>query len=125
MDLLNVYENYKDFNKNFINFINDIIINDFSNIDRTEIMNKLVEGRDFFSNLQNQCETIDIENKDIDNLKDLQYLVVDGLFLTIDLINFYNLEEYDRFKMRASNYINKDRLSEMFKQAKNCSIMNL
>lgn len=125
MDLLNVYENYKDFNKNFVNFINNIIINNFSNTNKTDILNKLIEGRDFFSDLKKQCETINIESKDIDNLKDLQYLVVDGLFLTIDLINFYNLEEYDRFKMRASNYINKDRLSNMFKQSKNCSIMNL
>ena len=125
MDLINAYESYKEFNKNFVDFINDLITNDFSNMDKTTIMDKLVAGKEFFSNLQVQCETIDIESKDMNNLKDLQYLLTDGLFLTIDLINFYNLNEYDRFKMRASNYINKGRLTEMFKQSKNCSIMDL
>ena len=125
MDLINAYESYKEFNKNFVDFINDLITNDFSNVDKTTIMDKLLAGKEFFSNLQVQCETIDIESEDMNNLKDLQYLLTDGLFLTIDLINFYNLNEYDRFKMRASNYINKGRLTEMFKQSKNCSIMDL
>lgn len=125
MDLINAYESYKEFNKNFVDFINDLITNDFSNVDKTTIIDKLLAGKEFFSNLQVQCETIDIESKDMNNLKDLQYLLTDGLFLTIDLINFYNLNEYDRFKMRASNYINKGRLTEMFKQSKNCSIMDL
>lgn len=125
MDLINAYESYKEFNKNFVDFINDLITNDFSNVDKTTIIDKLLAGKEFFSNLQVQCETIDIESEDMNNLKDLQYLLTDGLFLTIDLINFYNLNEYDRFKMRASNYINKGRLTEMFKQSKNCSIMDL
>ena len=103
----------------------NFITNDFSNVDKTTIIDKLLAGKEFFSNLQVQCETIDIESEDMNNLKDLQYLLTDGLFLTIDLINFYNLNEYDRFKMRASNYINKGRLTEMFKQSKNCSIMDL
>ena len=125
MELLNAYENYKEFNNNFVNFINKLISNNLEDMDRSEIEDKLNEGRDFFSNLQTQCEAIKIEDTDIDNLKDLQYLIADGLFLTIDLIRFYSINEYDRFKMRASNYINKGRLTEMFKQSKNCSIMYL
>ena len=125
MELLNAYENYKEFNNNFVNFINKLISNNLEDMDRSEIEDKLNEGRDFFSNLQTQCEAIKIEDTDIDNLKDLQYLIADGLFLTIDLIRFYSINEYDRFKMRESNYINKGRLTEMFKQSKNCSIMDL
>lgn len=125
MELLNAYENYKEFNNNFVNFINKLISNNLEDMDRSEIEDKLNEGRDFFSNLQTQCEAIKIEDTNIDNLKDLQYLIADGLFLTIDLIRFYSINEYDRFKMRASNYINKGRLTEMFKQSKNCSIMDL
>ena len=125
MELLNAYENYKEFNNNCVNFINKLISNNLEDMDRSEIEDKLNEGRDFFSNLQTQCEAIKIEDTDIDNLKDLQYLIADGLFLTIDLIRFYSINEYDRFKMRASNYINKGRLTEMFKQSKNCSIMDL
>lgn len=125
MNLVNMYEEYKEFNKNFVDFINDLITNDFSSLNKADIMDKLVEGKDFFSNLQTKCETINIESSDVNNLKDLQYLIVDGLFLTIDLINFYNVNEYDRFKMRAANYMNKGRLTEMFKQSKNCSIMDL
>ena len=45
--------------------------------------------------------------KDINNLRDLNYLALDTLFLTMDLKNFYKLGESERFKMRAVNYINK------------------
>ena len=48
-----------------------------------------------------------MEEKDIDNLRDLNYLALDTLFLTMDLKNFYKLGESERFKMRAVNYINK------------------
>ena len=41
------------------------------------------------------------------NLRALNYLALDTLFLTMDLKNFYKLGESERFKMRAVNYINK------------------
>ena len=54
-----------------------------------------------------QTEQVEVEEKDIDNLRDLNYLALDTLFLTMDLKNFYKLGESERFKMRAVNYINK------------------
>ena len=43
------------------------------------------------------------------DLRDLKYLIVDSFFLLIDLENFYKYKEFERFKMRAVNHINKRR----------------
>ena len=37
-----------------------------------------------------------------------------ALFLVSDLKHFYNLKEYERFKMRAVNYINNSKRGKMF-----------
>ena len=60
-----------------------------------------------FEDLKLRCDKIEVEEKDINNLRDLNYLALDTLFLTMDLKNFYKLGESERFKMRAVNYINK------------------
>ena len=53
--------------------------------------------------------------KKYNNLNELKYLIVDTLFLTFDLNNFYKLKEFERFKMRFANYVNKRRRDEMLK----------
>ena len=37
-----------------------------------------------------------------------------ALFLVSDLKHFYNFKEYERFKMRAVNYINNSKRGKMF-----------
>ena len=71
------------------------------------IMNNLEKYSELFEELKLRCDKVEVEEKDIDNLRDLNYLALDTLFLTMDLKNFYKLGESERFKMRAVNYINK------------------
>ena len=79
---------------------------DISNYDDI-IMNNLENYSNLFEDLKLRCDKIEVEEKDINNLRDLNYLALDTLFLTMDLKNFYKLGESERFKMRAVNYINK------------------
>ena len=88
------------------------------NHNKFEIEEGLNEEESLFAKIIRDADKIDIlyeavsmfwngEEKDINNLRDLNYLALDTLFLTMDLKNFYKLGESERFKMRAVNYINK------------------
>lgn len=113
MDLINTYEEYKNTNERYAVFINGLIDSDLSNKDEA-IINELTEYQNKFEQLKIKCDGIVVEAENENNLKDLKYLIVDTLFLTLDLAHFYGIGEIERFKMRAINYLNKKRRAEFF-----------
>lgn len=106
MELVKTYQEYNELNKEYMKFVQIIMESDISSFDEI-IMNKLEEYSSIFEKLKIKCDTIKVDEENINNLKDLNYLALDTLFLTLDLKNFYKLKEVERFKMRAVNYINK------------------
>ena len=106
MELVKTYEEYYELNKEYVKYILMVMESDISNHDNI-IMNNLENYSNLFEDLKLRCDKIEVEEKDINNLRDLNYLALDTLFLTMDLKNFYKLGESERFKMRAVNYINK------------------
>ena len=106
MELVKTYEEYNELNKEYVKYIQMVMESDISNHDNI-IMNNLENYSNLFEYLKLRCDKIEVEEKDINNLRDLNYLALDTLFLTMDLKNFYKLGESERFKMRAVNYINK------------------
>ena len=106
MELVKTYEEYNELNKEYVKYIQMVMESDISNHDNI-IMNNLENYSNLFEDLKLRCDKIEVEEKDINNLRDLNYLALDTLFLTMDLKNFYKLGESERFKMRAVNYINK------------------
>lgn len=112
--LAQIFNQYIELNREYVKFINEIVNNDFKNYSEEEIMNKLTEGKNEFQNLMSQIDKCENDEEDGLFLKDVKYSLVDGLFLTIDLYNFYNSKELERFKMRAVNYIRKGRVTSFF-----------
>ena len=106
MDLVKPYDEYNALTKEYVKYIQMVMESDISNYDDI-IMNNLENYSNLFEDLKLRCDKIEVEEKDINNLRDLNYLALDTLFLTMDLKNFYKLGESERFKMRAVNYINK------------------
>ena len=106
MELVKTYEEYNELNKEYVKYIQMVMESDISNHDNI-IMNNLENYSNLMADLKLRCDKIEVEEKDINNLRDLNYLALDTLFLTMDLKNFYKLGESERFKMRAVNYINK------------------
>ena len=104
MELVKTYEEYNELNKEYVKYIQMVMESDISNHDNI-IMNNLENYSNLFEDLKLRCDKIEVE--EINNLRDLNYLALDTLFLTMDLKNFYKLGESERFKMRAVNYINK------------------
>ncbi|MGG7177288.1 hypothetical protein ACQPU1_06850 [Clostridium paraputrificum] len=112
MTLESTYEEFKGLNSEYISFIEELLESNFTNYSEEEIVEKLANGKIVFETLKVKSDNIEIEDKDKENLMDLKYLIIDGLFLAIDLLNFYKLKEMERFKMRIVNYVRKKRVTE-------------
>lgn len=134
MSLIKTYTEYKYLNESFTLFIDDLINYNFEGYKEQDIILKLIAAKENFERLkieadEDKSSTAELE-KEVDesdeilkaennitdeDLKDLQYLLMDGLFLSIDLLNFYKTKQFERFKMRGINYIRKDRVRNYFK----------
>lgn len=109
-----IFDEYIKVNREYVSFVNEIVNNNFSDYTPDEIMSKLVEYKQKFEKLMSDTDKCTKEEEDGLFLKDVKYSIVDGLFLSIDLYNFYNSKELERFKMRAVNYIRKGRVTSFF-----------
>ena len=114
MSLVSTYENFSKINTEFIDFIDELIINNFNNITDEKIKMNLSIALKNYEDLKYESDEIATDNENEVNLNDLRYLIMSGLFLVSDLIHFYNLKELERFKMRAVNYINNSRRAKLY-----------
>lgn len=114
MQLLEIYEAYKEESKAYLDWIEELVEQDFEGYTKEEISSKLSYAKKKFEDFMEQSGVIEVEEKQEANYKDLRYLVMDILFLANDLAHFYKCDELGRFKMRALNYFNKRRRADMF-----------
>ena len=98
-------------------FIEETVSTDFKNNQPEEILQLLTQAKKGFEELIAASNEIELREADETNFKDLKYLLVDALFLAIDLLDFYKVGEEGRFKMRVLNHLNKKRRAEMFNEA--------
>ena len=108
MKLIETYKKYKMIDTDFNSFIENLLdskLEDYSEL----VANKLTQYKDIFENLKVESDAIEVDEDKVNDLRDLKYLIVDSFFLIIDLENFYKYKEFERFKMRAVNHINKRR----------------
>lgn len=113
MILAKTYEDYNNFNKEYIMFLENLCESDF-NEDEELVINKLIEAKWKFEMLKLKCDDLEFSGENLEDIKDLNYLIVDSLFLSADLLRFYRNKEVERFKMRATNYLNKKRRLDIF-----------
>lgn len=111
MDILEVYEEYKKLNKEYIEYNEALLETKFTDNKDESVVENLKAFKEKFEALKIKSDELDIKEDD-GNLKDLQYLIVDSIFVSYDLINFYVGGYIERFKMRITNYINKMRRVE-------------
>ena len=109
MSLISTYEKFTHINEEFIEFIDKLVGNNFKSFTDDQIKMNLNIALKNYEKLKFESDEIQVEEANKNNLNDLRYLIMSALFLVSDLIHFYNLKEYERFKMRAVNYINNSR----------------
>ena len=114
MSLISTYEKFTHINEEFIVFIDKLVRENFESFTEVEIKMNLNIALNNYEKLKFESDEIQVEDNDKNNLNDLKYLIMSALFLVSDLNHFYNLKEYERFKMRAINYINNSRRGKIF-----------
>ena len=114
MSLISTYEKFTHINEEFIAFIDKLVRENFESFTEEQIKMNLNIALNNYEKLKFGSDEIQVEDNDKNNLNDLKYLIMSALFLVADLNHFYNLKEYERFKMRAINYINNSRRGKKF-----------
>lgn len=114
MSLISTYEKFTHINEEFIAFIDKLVRENFESFTEEQIKMNLNIALNNYEKLEFESDEIQVEDNDKNNLNDLKYLIMSALFLVSDLNHFYNLKEYERFKMRAINYINNSRRGKIF-----------
>ena len=109
-----IYRSYMQENTEYTNWLEKLINEDFESDAPPIIKMRLKEVRENFEQLMEKCNELEVASEDEDNLKDLKYLLIDSLFLAMDLQGFFEVGELGRFKMRVLNYLNKKRRAEVF-----------
>lgn len=117
MNLVKIYEDYNTINNAYIKFIDELSNNECLSTADENIVDKLKEAQDNFEALMIKAENEKVDKENLNNLQDLKYLIMDGIFVASDLLAFYKYNHVERFKMRAINYINKKRKADMFKDS--------
>lgn len=117
MSLVHNYEEYNKVNNNYLKFIEGLVNSDLGECDNEKIKETLLNAQNSFESIKIRIDVEGMEETDKENLNDLKYLIMDALFISADLVAFYKYKQPERFKMRATNYINKKRRAEMFKDS--------
>ncbi|MGL5085954.1 MAG: hypothetical protein ACRC68_09640 [Clostridium sp.] len=119
MDLIKAYEEFTGVNNAYVNFVEGLLNSDLGDCNNEKITEHLLAAQNSFETIKIRTDVMEVEAKEQENYRDLKYLVMDALFISADLTAFYKYKQPERFKMRATNYINKKRRAEMFKEDKN------
>ncbi|MEN8078280.1 hypothetical protein ABFP60_15035 [Clostridioides difficile] len=114
MNIVNTYDKFTHINTEFINFIDELVRDNFKSFTEEKIKMNLSVALKNYEDIKFESDELIVEDENKNNLNDLKYLIMSGLFLVSDLTHFYNIKEYDRFRMRAVNYINNSRRSKLF-----------
>ena len=113
MEIIRIYETYKEINKQYDQII-EKLISEEEIIQNSETLKMLQLYKEKFEDLMNQTSAMETKEDNEKNIKDLKYLLTDNYFLALDLCHFYTYSEIDRLKLRVLNYLNKKRRSELF-----------
>lgn len=114
MSLVSIQEEYNKAKSEYVELIDKLSNSDLGQCDSEEILNNLIAGKNKFESIKIKSDNEVLSEEEKDELKDIQYSIVDSLFLSVDLINFYKTNQVERFKMRAVNYIKKKRIEALF-----------
>ena len=112
--MLNTYEKFSMLNNDLIKYLNELITNNLKDLKDGDIAVNLERILHDIEVLKFESDKISISNMDSDKVNNLRYSIMNSLFLISDLLHFYKLNEIERFKMRAVNYINHSSKPQIF-----------
>ena len=111
MEINKIYYEFTIANREYIDFITNLS-NTLVECGNEDMKNTLLASKNKFEFIKIRIDDIEINENNNERLKHLKYIIMDAIFVTVDLLNFYSTNQVERFKMRAVNYINKDRMQK-------------
>lgn len=125
MELVKIYNEFVALNEEYCKFVKSIAASDILSLNYENTLKELSKQADIFEELMNKVSELEVSNDQLENLKDLKYLIMDGIFASRDFEAFFKAKQIERFKMRIVNYENKKQRSEMFSNVSgNCRVNN-
>ena len=115
MKLVEIYNEYKSLNNTLQAFLEKFIEPE-ATMPVEQLKEIFEETKGGIENLLEASANLTVASEHEDDLRDLNYLMTDTLFLLMDLVNFCNYNEIGRCKMRAINYLGKRKRVEVFGQ---------
>ncbi|WP_053984448.1 hypothetical protein [Niameybacter massiliensis] len=115
MELVEVYDQYKNINKTLEAFLEKYIETE-ETMSAQSLQEIFQDTQGGIEKLLNDAAEVQVDCEHENDLKDLKYLMTDTLFLLMDLSNFCAHNEMGRCKMRAINYLGKRKRVEVFGQ---------
>ncbi|MBC5627357.1 hypothetical protein H8S20_00465 [Clostridium sp. NSJ-6] len=113
--MLNTYEQFSTLNNELITYLNELISDDLKEKDSEKIVNNFNRILNDIEELKFKSDEIVSGGMELDKINNLRYSIMNSLFLISDLLHFYKLNEIERFKMRAVNYINHNSKPQIFR----------
>ena len=104
--------NYDITNRECIKYF-EKLIEKLEDVSKEEVSEKLKIGKAEFERLMEAANEGEGAEASGVYLKDVQYGIIDALFLFSDLQKFLEADLMDRFKLRVMNYIKKDRINRL------------
>ncbi|MGL4798599.1 MAG: hypothetical protein ACRCWY_04230 [Cellulosilyticaceae bacterium] len=111
MTLLQIYEDYKALNGEIEAYFAKWT-EEGMEVEKEELQKKMAAKKEKLEALLESFTDEVFASADEQNAKDLKYLMMDTLFLMMDMLHFSNYEDLGRCKMRAVNYLGKRRRAE-------------
>ena len=112
--MINTYEQFSILNNELITYLNELFSEDLKEGNSEDIINNFKKILNDIEELKFESDEIIAVGEELDKLNNLRYSIMNSLFLVSDLLHFYKLNEVERFKMRAVNYINYNSKPQIF-----------
>lgn len=112
MELVQVYEDYKKLHTKLQTYL-EAFINEEELKDKERFKETLTSVQTQVEELLHQATQVNETSENEQDIKDLNYLMTDTLFLMMDLKHFANHDEIGRCRMRMINYLGKRQRAQL------------
>lgn len=112
--ILSIYKQFTTLNNELMTYLNELISGDLKSKDN--VISRLNDILNNIEEVKYKSDNIMELESDMDKVNNLRYSIMNSLFLLSDLLHFYKINEVDRFKMRAVNYINHNSKLQLSKE---------
>lgn len=113
MSILLLKDKIDQVNMENVQFVKELIKSEFTAMSEDAVLQELMKRKEACIAVMEETNAIEEEQEQGVFLKDVQYVIVEGIFFMTDLYNFYHAGNKERFKLRVENYVRRERVNSL------------